>query len=250
VTTILKKAMPFSAIGWASRVTAEFAADQIDLLPNLKRDEIIDLLKGAPFRDRDRAANRGTEVHNIAKKMQTGAKVEVDDAILGHVDAYLKFLREWQPTEEHVERPVFNRKWRYAGTLDNLCHIKQITKGWCLLDYKTNRSGPFGETGLQLVAYGGGKHFTGDAGDATFFAGVRGGDFTMPAIDFYGVVWLRPDGEYSLFPYQLTDKDWRTFLYCRHLAWWIDNRQKIVKGDEIWIPAPQLESQAPPSDSQ
>ena len=92
-----------------------------------------------------------------------------------------------------------------------------------MLDYKTNRSGPFGEVGLQLAAYG----------NSEFYVGARGGNFQMPKIDWYGVVWLRADG-YSLIPYEVTDREWKMFQHCVHMAWWNDNRQRTVKKPEIW----------------
>src|SRR5438067_5389266 len=78
VSTILKKAIPFANLRWAAGEVAEYAADNLHIINDLKhRDEIVDLLRGAPFRTRDRAAKRGGEVHRLAHKMADGLDVEV-----------------------------------------------------------------------------------------------------------------------------------------------------------------------------
>ena len=55
----------------------------------------------------------------------------------------------------------------------------------------------------------------------------------MPKVDWYGVVWVRSDG-YDLIPYQVTEKEWKQFLFCIQTAWWADNRMPVVKGEAIW----------------
>jgi len=207
---------------WAAKSVAQYVASHRELLTQMEDDELIEFLKGVPWRDRDRAANRGTEVHNLAARLARNEEVEVPEELVGHVDSYLKFLREWKPQNERIERPCFSRQWRYGGTFDNLCTIPLLGK-WCLLDYKTSRSGVWPETGLQLAAYG----------MAEFYVGSRGGEFEMPQIDFYGCLWIRADG-YSLIPFKVTERDCKNFIYIRHLAWWLEYRKKEIMGEELW----------------
>lgn len=211
VTTIISKGLPKPAlVSWAARETAEFAADHVGLLNNLEREEAVDLLKGAPWRDRDRAANRGTEVHGLAEKLAQGVEVDVPEELVGHVDAYLKWREEWQPTEEMVEVPVLNRTWRYAGTADR---ISLIDGKRTLIDFKTNRSGPFGEVALQLCAYG----------RAEVYLDGKGREQPMPEIEQYLCVWLKADG-YEVLRVDVGEREWQTFLWIYEVGRWLEER--------------------------
>lgn len=222
VTSIIGKALPKPAlVSWAARETAGFAFDSLELLRRMKRDEAVDFLKGAPYRERDRAANRGTEVHKLAHQLAANEEVEIPEELAGHVDSYVRFLDEWQPQDEVLERSVYSRQWRYAGTLDMLCKLPHF--GTALIDIKTNRSGPFGETALQLAAYA----------NADFYLGERHTEVKVPKIDFYGVVWVRAD-DYDVYPYDVTEHEWKAFLHLRWLAWWLDEREKKVKGEAVY----------------
>jgi len=222
VTTIIGKSLPKQAlVGWAAREVAEFVAGRREILTQLTDEELIDLCKGAPFRERDKAANRGTEVHRLAEQLARGLDVDVPQELVGHVDSYVAFLDKFEPSEALIERPVFNRQYRYGGTFDLLCRIEEF--GRCLLDIKTNKSGPFGENALQLAAYG----------MAEAYVDTDGNEQPMPPIDWYGVCWVRADG-YDLYKYEVTDRERRQFLYCIQTSWWVDNRMEHVRGDAIF----------------
>lgn len=223
VTTILSKALPKPALtAWAAREVAEFVAGRREILTRLTDQELVDLCKGAPFRERDKAANRGTEVHRLAEKLARGEEVDVPDELMGHVDSYIGFLEHFQPTNVALERPCFNTEWGYGGTLDCLATIPALG-GTGLIDVKTNRSGIFGETALQMCAYG----------RCEFYIAADGSEAPMPELAFYAALWVRADG-YDLYPMQVTEREWKTFQHLIHVAWWIDNRSQIVKGNAIW----------------
>jgi hypothetical protein len=223
VTTILSKALPKPALtAWAAREVAEFVASRREILTQLSDDELIDLCKGAPFRERDKAANRGTEVHQLAESLARGESVTAPEELAGHVESYLGFLEQFKPSDALIERPVFNRTYRYGGTFDMLCSVAGLGEH-CMLDIKTNRSGPFGEVALQMAGYG----------RAEFYVDDNGEEQPMPPIDFYGVIWVRGDG-YDLVPYDVTEREWKTFLYCIQVAWWTEHRMSIVRGPAVW----------------
>jgi len=82
------------------------------------------------------AAHRGHLVHEYTELIDYGVPVEDIDIVpelAGYVSAYLRFLRDWQPTWELIEQPVHYGK-AYAGTLDRYGTIdgKPV-----LLDIKT-----------------------------------------------------------------------------------------------------------------
>lgn len=228
VTSIISAGLPKPGLtGWAAREVAEFAADHLEMLADLQRDEIIDLLRGAPWRDRDRAANRGTEVHGLAQRLAAGEDVDVPEELVGHVDSYLTWWDAYRPEGLLIERPCLNRTWRYAGTFDMIANLNIV--GRTLVDIKTNRSGPYGDTGLQLAAYGHAETYLDDAGD----------EQPMPQIDAYGVLWLRADG-FDYYPYDVGDREWKTFQYVSAVARWIADRS------DYRAPNPVKQEAAPP----
>lgn len=245
VTTIIGNGIPKPAlVAWAAGTVGEFVADRLqivdghvladDVLADLRRigiererpippeglprTKIADGFKGLPYYERDLAGGRGTEVHSIAHRLASGEEVDVPDELAGHVDAYLKFREEWLPADELLERTVVNRKHGYMGTFDLACFLEADHElGYCLIDIKTNRSGPFGEVGLQLAAYRYAETYLDDDGETP-----------MPEIDTCLALWLRADG-YDLYPIQADQAELRVWLYAREIARFCD-RSRDIKG--------------------
>jgi hypothetical protein len=251
VTTILSNGLPKPAlINWAARTTAEFVADRLALdgdrcfadrlLADLRkvaeetaRDErdtwpdgppgpltIANTLKGVHWLDRDRAGNRGTEVHHLAHHLALGEELDVPEELVGHVDSYLRFRDDWQPTEELLEFVVLNRRHRYMGTADLACRLPGL--GFTLVDLKTNRSGPFPEVALQLAGY---RY-------AEAYLDGDGEEMPMPEFDGCAVLWLRADG-YDLVPFEAGPDEFRFFLYVQQVARFVTAHSKTVKGDAL-----------------
>lgn len=203
VTTILGDGLPKPAlIHWAANVTAEYAVNNWDDLEGMKVADRLKILKGARYAEKDAAAKRGTEVHTLAERLVQGHEVTVPDELAGHVESYLRFLDDWNPTPVLVEATVYSRPYGYAGTLDlvaDLCDGRR----W-LLDVKTTRSGVYGENALQLAAY---RY-------ADRYLDADGHPQDMPDVDVCGVIWVRADG-YDLVPVQA---DHAALTAFRHVA--------------------------------
>lgn len=204
VTTLLGNGLPAPAlIRWTGNCVADAALDERDIwepLATKDRNAAFEYLRAAADRDRDAAGNRGTEVHHLAERILAGEEVEVPEPILGHVDRFLEFLRDWEPEIEMVEVVGGNWTYRYFGKFDLLVRLT----GWyadapdrealVLLDIKTSRSGPFEKDALQLTAY---RHFeyiaepdeTGKCWELQ----------PMPAVDAVAVLHLSADA-YRLVP--------------------------------------------------
>jgi hypothetical protein len=220
VTTVLGDGIPKKALpNWAAREVATFAADNLDVISELERDAVIDLLKGAPWRDRDRAARRGTEVHQLAEQLAAGEEVTVPDELVGHVDSYLQFLDDWQPTNELIEVVVGHHTHKWMGTLDMIATLNDGNR-W-LLDIKTTRSGIFGEVAIQLAAY---RH-------AEFMLDDNDSQQPMPQVDRVGAIWVRADG-YDLIPVKADANTYRLFRYAQQIAGFVRNASDYV-GDAI-----------------
>ena len=207
VTTILSNGLPKPAlVRWAANSAAELAVNEWDELATLPVAERMKRIANGPNAARDAAAVKGTRVHALADKLANGEEIDVPEDLAGHVDACVKFLDDWDVRTVYTERPVYHEQYLYAGTFDLMALVATSTDTW-MLDVKTNKSGPFGDTAFQLAAYGHATHFVHPDGD------VR----PMPKIDRYGVIWIRSDG-YDLHPYHVDDAVFRQFLYIQQVA--------------------------------
>ena len=99
VTTLLGKGLPKPALPrWAAKSAAEYVADNLEVLNALPdRESIIATVKQSPWTQRDRAAVRGTDVHDLAEHLLHGREVEVPEHLAPYVDGYVRFLDLWQP---------------------------------------------------------------------------------------------------------------------------------------------------------
>jgi len=189
VTTILGATVPKPAlVGWAARATAEWAVDHRAEWTDLSdRQAAVDLLKGAPFRDRDRAADVGSAVHHYAERIARGETVtDASEDVAPFIPHFARFLDEWEPEYVETEATVFNLTAGYAGTLDAIAVIRGKTY---LLDTKTGRD-VYPDVALQLAAYEAGEFIGRDDGHTVD---------DIPDIDAFAVLHLRPDG-YRLVP--------------------------------------------------
>lgn len=214
VTTILGKGLPKPAlVRWAAKTVAEFVADNADdveVLRRMGRAPMVDALKSTPWQERDDAALRGTDIHDIAEKLVHGQTVDVPEQHQGAVDGYVRWLDAMNVEPIWTERPVASRKWQYAGKPDIICRIADQT--W-LLDWKTAR-GVYGDNALQVCAYG----------NAEFCATPDGGEEPLPHIDRYGVVHIQPDGTEL---HEVTDPAaaYKDFLHVL----WVANAEGRIK---------------------
>lgn len=230
VTTLLGNGFPKGGLQyWAAKEVATCAIEERDLwepLAERDRNAAWDYLKEAPFRDRDKAARRGTEVHRLAEQLQasveTGVEVVVPEELVGHVDAYLQFREEWQPHDEIIEGVVVNRTQRYLGTFDSIATLPgfadacrrvgiEVAGDRVLYDIKTNRSADvYPDTVLQLAAY---RHAE------SYIPDVDGneGELPMPQVDGCAVLHLAADG-YQLVPVDAGPRAFRQFLYVVQTA--------------------------------
>ena len=186
VTTILK-VLPKEWLGaWAAKMVATLVLDEMDNLAALRAREgdeaLVKYLKGAPWRKRDAAAERGTAVHAAA---ETGAAIEdVPETARARTLAWYLFLYDLDPEIERQEFTVYNLIDGYAGTGDLLALIDG--RRW-LIDIKTGSV--HWEHALQQAAYRFGR-----------FIGDHNGNpvADVPEIDHVGILVLSDDG-YALY---------------------------------------------------
>lgn len=230
VTTILGDGIPKKAlINWAANATAEYAIDRWEALGDLVPSARLKELQGARYAVSDTAANRGTQVHKLAERLVTGEKVAVPEGLEGYVEAYVQFLDDFDVRPVLVERTVWSQEHGFCGTFDLIADLLDPDdpepdpdlrqRNRFLLDIKTNRSGIFGETALQLAAYRHAEFWIDEEDD--------GAETPMPGVDLTGAVWVRPDG-YSLIPVEAGPDQFRVFLYAKEIADFVANSRDLV----------------------
>ena len=214
VTTLIGDGLPKPALTrWAAKAVAEHVADNLDAVVGMKdmgRDAIVAALKEAPWAAARAGAAKGTEIHDLADKLTHGHEIEVPEHLAGYVEACVNFLDTWKVRELVVERPVGNRRWKYAGTADLIAEItppggEPIV---AIVDWKTAASGIWPETAYQLAAYRHAEVYL-DTDNRTERSIADLGITTG-----YGV-WLRSDG-FDVLPVDCGEQTFKAFL---HIAW-------------------------------
>jgi hypothetical protein len=187
VTTILGEGVPKPAlINWAATATAEWAVDHFDELTEMSPAQRLKALSGARYETTDKAKKRGTEVHGYAERLVKGEKVaDIPDMLRGHVEAYARFLDEWEVDPILIEVSVVSYRYGYAGTLDLIAELTDPTgaRRTLLMDIKTNEKGIFGETALQLAAY---RY-------ADAYLDEKGKEQPMPQVDGCGAILVNSE---------------------------------------------------------
>lgn len=202
VTTILDKGLPKPAlVPWGIKTVAEYAVNNREDLAEKPPTEMLSELKGAPYRERDAAAKRGTEVHRLAEALVQGDQVVVPAELDRHVAHYVEFLDAFKPQPILVEPVVYNLTYGYAGSADLFADIGGET--W-LLDLKTNRSGVYPEVAYQLAAY---RY-------AEFYLDADGEPQPMIAVDRCAVIHVNDKG-WQVVPVRADEAVLKAF---RHIA--------------------------------
>jgi hypothetical protein len=99
---------------------------------------------------RDAAAERGTEVHALIAN-GTSLK-DVPEAMVPYVESYARAVIALGIQPLLVERQVYSRRFRYAGSFDLLGRIRARGSRSYVVDLKTG-SGTYPEHAIQSVSY-------------------------------------------------------------------------------------------------
>lgn len=251
VTTLLGDGIPKPALtNWAANVTAEYAVDHWDELTKLGPSARLSKLQKARYADRDAAANKGTRVHQLAEQLAAGKAVKVPDDLTGHVESYVAFLDQWEPSFLLLEAVVMSHHHGYAGTLDAAAEfdpqqlldagiaehdlelaatlgqlIDTGAPALAILDTKTSRSGIFGETALQLAGY---RY-------ADVYVDEHGDEQSMPDFQLALGLHVRGDG-YDLLPIAAGREQHRELLYAREIGRFVTDHSKTYIGAALTPP--------------
>ena len=222
ITTSVGDGLPKPALlKWAADATAEYAIDNWDDLSKLSPSERLKKLQGGRWERRDAAGNKGRTIHKLAERLIAGERVTIPDGLEGYVQSCVRMLNDFDLRAVYVEAVVYSETRRHVGQLDMIADvllpdmpeyddIGRNDEGYSrgLLDWKTGRSGIFGDVAMQLAAY----RFS------EFLIEPDSSEVVdMPEVDFVAGIHLRADG-YSVIPLLCGKDQYRDFLYIREVA--------------------------------
>lgn len=211
VTTLIDQGKPKPAlINWAGNATAEAAINRWDELADEPPATRLAKLKRARYDEKDLAANRGTEVHKLGEALVHGEAVDVPAELHGHAAAYSKLLDEFKVEPVAAEFSVAHYGVGYAGSGDLIAYftLPRIGRKLLLADLKTNKSGIFAETALQLAAYRYAQVLLADGTDT---------ERPMLEVDGTAAIHITPTGAH-LVPVTTNDAVFRAFRYVMQVA--------------------------------
>lgn len=189
---------------WAAREVAAAAVTMKASLAGMDDAEVMDVLKGAPWRRSTRAADRGTTVHSYLEAALLGRAPErVDGEAAEYRQAADRWLDAYQPEPVQLERTVFGDG--YAGTGDAWVRIGGEL--W-LVDFKTSKA-VYPEAALQLAALA-----------AAPLMAVGDDIVEAPLTDRVAVVRIGRDGEHETRSVADVGAQYRTFEAALELWHW------------------------------
>jgi hypothetical protein len=237
VTTIIGDGIPKpKLINWAGRATAEGAIDQWDELTELPPAKRLKKLEGIRYEDRDKAADKGTQIHLYGEALVQGIEVRgIPDELRGHVDNYVQFIDAWKLDPVLVEAVVVNYTRGYAGTFDLIADLDTPTgeRQRLLLDIKTGATGVFSETALQLAAYR----------NAEYYVDADGDEQPMIAVDGCAAIHVTAD-DCQLLPaaesFRIDETHLRTTFEMFRIAQMVYQYAKETEKSGLILPALRL----------
>lgn len=220
VTTLLqgepKPALPY----WSVKEGANFAVDNIAEIASLAktdRDAAVDLIKRAPWRKRDKAADIGSTLHHVIEARTLGS----DPSVPEDVESYIRQFDDWcsvyQPEWEALEVVIWHPDESYAGRLDAIAKLGRLDGKRYLLDWKSG-SGTYPSHALQANLY---------ARAPIIFDDRTGIEAPMPEIDGAAIVRIGPEG-WTFTEVNLSEDIYRAGLYCREMYRWMNETSKTA----------------------
>lgn len=212
VTTVLNVLHKPAIAPWASKMAAMYVVEEYPIIADLitrgQGKAAIDLIKGAPWRKRDKAADLGTTIHHCIEAINEGKEYTPPDEVTAQLGYFANWVDAFKPDIHMSEGTIFNKQYNYAGTLDIVARIDGLN--W-LIDVKSG-SGVYPEHAMQIAAYARGE----------FIGYQDGSSDVMPIIDKGAVLHIRPTG-YAFVPVSIAKEVFDSFLYCREMFRWVED---------------------------
>lgn len=153
----------------------------------------------------NRAAARGTAVHNAIENYLNFGVEDISSEYRGYFEGFLRWMQEHDVKPIGTEIRLYHKGLLYAGTTDLVAEVDgKIT----LVDYKTSASVQDKLCGVQLEAYDKALHSHG---------------YT---VEQRAILHLKKDGEHTFIPFAANSEYWRVFTALLT----VQNYKKKLKG--------------------
>lgn len=152
VTTVIGILDKPALVEWAAKETAGYAMRNWAILSEVEPHERYEAMVKARWETNRKAIVAGHRIHEMGERLAHGADVEVPADLRGRVEAYARWLDEWDVEPLFTEAPVCNTQYRYGGTVDMVARFGRLDGMILAVDLKSGKRA-YAETALQLVAY-------------------------------------------------------------------------------------------------
>ena len=210
---------------WKMKLITLYALEHQDEWRDLDHDDAYRLIRNAPNRVSQRAAQIGTQAHAVVEAVKGNTDLSgVPEDARPFAAAAADFLRDtWDDENVAIasyspEIEIASLNDAYHGRADLLVETSGPNGSeYHIVDWKTttktDSDGPYPESALQVAAY---------AHAESYRTSSRGQWQQMPPIASAWVVQLRPDGTY-VADETSDDRHWRAFQAARELTSWKDS---------------------------
>lgn len=219
-------------LDWSSKCVATEAIENAAELSRLRRlqgdDEAFDWLWRAANRDRDGKGTKGSDLHDVADRMLSGAPMpeDLDPNIKFMAENVAAFVVEYGVTAVHSEVRLCNRTMSYCGTTDQIGIVPQYGELPLIIDWKTSESmyrNPkfsHGKNAMQLTAYRG--------AEVMWWDDKSESDMLEINMEIGLIVMIRPEG-YKVYDYDLV-RAWPQFERALENYHWWRNVDELTRG--------------------
>lgn len=211
---------------WASKSVAEYAVNNLGAVVSLAMNDpqaAVDLMKRAPDRDTAKAADMGTEVHDLFERLARGEDPgRIHPDLAPYLAIFRDFEAKYHPKFLFLEETIWSETHGYAGSFDFIAELTDPETGEVgtfIGDWKTTRSGVHAEVALQMTAYS----------RADYIVTPDGKKEPIPHLDGAVVVHARPEGG-QVVPALISDDLFEIFLALRQVWEWDRETSKTVLG--------------------
>ena len=234
-TTLIGNGIPKPALmPWACKLIAEWVDENPMEIERLRgsagRYDLINTIKGLPNQKRDKAALRGTEIHDLGERYVQGEEIDVPAEHEAEVMGLAKFIEDLKLAPLIVEQSLGNRKHWYSGRVDFIGTSPYLNNGEpVIIDWKTSNN-VYGDTALQCAAYAKAEFWVTDNDPFT--------EMPMPDIAATYVAHITAEGVklHPLAKNQVEiDQHFEDFLHAMHTAKNTKKRAGYL-GEPIYTP--------------
>jgi len=231
VAALANGQLTLARVEYADRTAVAVAAldariiEVADVPPKIARSVAMQLIKDAPWRQRDIAADTGTSMHEWAERiaLETATLDMVPAEIQAHVGNVLQFWKDFGISFEAAEFTVYSRAFGYAGTGDFLARSSKFPQwGLVLGDYKSSKSGLWPDIALQLAAL---RY-------AEFIGMPDGTEYPIPHVDTCIGVQVTAD-KYEVRVVEADAEVFHYFLAATQICDWKKNGEPTVLGKPV-----------------